>query len=212
MILRMGWPCKARRAMQLIEEGQAQEAADDPDVIIPDRIARPLLVSSNLMLITAMVAAAQSVWPLCASAAAVWVTSLLHWYAPRFSSFRRYLDYAAVASMVMVGGWIAVNHSRSFAWMLTYFVGLALIGVIFTVNETLYYFQLQRTPAGGHMTAGRDKLTGMLACLAPTQPGTAEQLWAYQRAMWVHLLCVHVLAAALANILLLFGLRPADSV
>ena len=99
MLLRSRWSLKTLQAMQLIEEGQAQ----DPDVIFPDRIARPLLFSSNLMLVTAVIAATRSVWPLCASATAVWVTSLLHWSAPRFSSWRRYLDYAAVASMVVVG-------------------------------------------------------------------------------------------------------------
>ena len=59
------------------------------------------------------------------------------------------------------------------------------------------------------MSASHDTpTTGVLACLAPTEPGTAARLWSYRRAMWVHLLCVHVLAAALANSLLLFGLQP----
>ena len=174
---------------------------DDPDVIIPDNIARPLLVSSNFMLGTAILAFTRGAWQLGAAATFCWITSLLHWHSPRFSSWRRKLDYAAVASVVAVGSWMAIASTRSAGWTTTYFAGLAVIGVIFATNETLYYYQLQRTPTGGKLSSSESSV----GCCAPTKPGTAARRWAYTRAVWVHLLCVHVLASALACVLLLFG-------
>ena len=107
-----------------------------PDVIIPDALARPLLVSSNLMLVTATLALARRIrsftWPLAAAAFFVWVTSLLHWHAPRFSSWRRKVDYVAVCAFICVGTWLAIAHARSAGWTAFYFVGLAVIGIIFT--------------------------------------------------------------------------------
>ena len=200
---------KARRPQILVEEGQTEEPVfDSNDVIIPDEIARPLLLSSNLMLITAIVAATYNVWSVCVSAIAVWLTSLLHWSAPRFSSWRRVLDYAAVGSMVVVGSWTAIRDAKSIGWTLVYFGGLALIGVIFVMNETLYYLQLQKTPAGGILSSSQvTAAAGKFACLAPTAPGTAARRFAYARAVWVHLLCIHVLASALAIVLITKGLN-----
>ena len=42
--------------MLMYQEEPVLTIEDDADVIIPDIIARPLLVSSNLMLLTAIVA------------------------------------------------------------------------------------------------------------------------------------------------------------
>ena len=180
---------------------------DGPDVIIPDKIARPLLVSSNLMVITAIIALTRGVWPLALAAMLVWITSLMHWHAPRFSSWRRYADYAAVACMIAVGSWVAIVQTRSSVWTITYFAGLSLIGVLFLCNETIYYYQLQRTPLGGQMRYQVSEAP-VVTCLTPTPPGSAARRWAYCRAAWVHLLCVHVLASALANVMLLYGLCP----
>ena len=182
---------------------------DDPDVIIPDSIARPLLVSSNLMIGTAVLAFTRGAWPLGGAAIFCWITSLLHWYSPRFSSWRRKADYAAVASVVAIGSWMAIVSTRSPEWTVTYFGGLAVIGIIFTTNETLYYFQLQRTPTGGMMSSSESSPLSEISsrCLAP-KAGTAARRWAYTRAVWVHLLCVHVLASTLACVLLLYGVCP----
>lgn len=202
----------------------------DPDVIIPDKIARPLLVSSNLMLIAAALAlrlpSRSFTWPLAAAATFVWVTSLLHWYAPRFSSWRRKLDYIAVCTYVGVGTWLAAAYARSIAWTAFYFTGLAVIGVIFTCNETLYYFQLQRTPVGGRFTAvgtqqpsdalpPSSAIAELARRLAPPATTAQGRRCAYRRTVWVHLLCVHVLASVLVCVMLEFGLiglggLPAD--
>ena len=140
---------------------------------------------------------------LAAAAVFVWATSILHWSAPRFSSWRRKLDYIAVASLVVVGSVLAIARSRSFAWARFYFGGLAGVGVIFGTNEALYYIQLQRYPTGGHYSS-EGPICGV-GCLASAPPGTAARQWAYRRTVWVHLLCVHVLSSTLACTLLWYG-------
>lgn len=181
---------------------------EDPDVIIPDRIARPLLVSSQLMLLTAYLAARIDAWALSAAAGLVWCTSLLHWSAPRFSSPRRWADYAAVILLVLVGGWLTVSCARSTGWAALFFAGLTAIGLLFAMNETLYYLQLQRTPVGARLSVGPASKSATLVCVQPTAPGSAARLHAYRRTVWMHLLCVHVLASVLADVLLLYGMDP----
>ena len=200
-------------------ESEAIVGDSDPDVIIPDSIARPLLVSSNLMLVVATLALAlRSQWPLAAAAVFVWVTSLLHWYSPRFSSWRRILDYMAVCTYVGVGTWLALRYARSTSWTAFYFSGLALIGIIFTANETLYYLQLQRTPVGGRFTSvqgsdasdARPPLSAagrLVRRFAPPLKAAEARRWAYRRTVWVHLFCVHVLASVLACLMVAFGLQ-----
>lgn len=183
------------------------DVEEDPDVIIPDDIARPLLYSSNLMLVTALLAGQRAAWPLAVVACAVWITSLLHWSAPRFSSWRRLLDYVAVASIIVVGSWTAVTRA-TLGWMLAYFAGLSIIGCIFAINETLYYHQLQRNPIGGRLNAELREERRRCECLKPAR-GVAARHRAYRRAVWVHLLCVHVLASALSCTLLVYGTRKA---
>ena len=88
-----------------------------------------------------------------------------------------------------------------------FFAGLAVIAVLFAVNETLYYLQLQRTPIGARLSLSPGTKAAALTCVEPTEAGSVARLRAYRRAVWVHLLCVHVLASALSNVLLLYGLQ-----
>lgn len=198
-------------AMQDGKSPSAQDEAwaslvqdEDPDVIIPFALARPLVASSNMMLGTAIVAMTVHEFVLAAAAVFVWATSILHWSAPRFSSWRRKLDYIAVASLIVVGSVLAIAPSRSFAWARFYFIGLAAVSIIFGTNEALYYIQLQRYPTGGHYSSG-GAICGV-GCLASAPPGTAARQWAYRRTVWVHLLCVHVLSSTLACTLLWYGI------
>ena len=205
------------------EDGfQAFHDEEDPDAIIPDHLARPLLFSSNLMLLTAYLAARIDAWLFAATAVLVWVTSLLHWSSPRFTSWRRYADYSAVISLVVVGSWLVVSRARSSGWVALFFAGLTAIGLLFAMNETLYFLQLQRTPsgafsprrgAGGGGGAGGDRSAfpgtkvAALACMEPVAPGSAACVHVYRRTAWVHLLCVHGLASVLADVLLLYGIE-----
>ena len=216
-------PCTSAETPWEPRQADLELGDADLDIVIPDAIARPLVWSSNLMLVTAVVAlvnpARIHTWPLAASAIFTWITSLLHWHSPRFSSWRRKLDYLAVIVYIGVGTWMSVTRSRSAAWTAFFFIGLAVIGAIFTANETLYYLQLQRTPVGGRLQVARSRSasseeaqdTPLVARLAqhfapPLTTATARR-YAYKRTTWVHLLCVHVLASVVSCLMLIYGIR-----
>ena len=172
---------------------------NDSDVIIPDDISSYLVVSAHLLLLNCIVALVYSLYVLGALLLCVYLTSIIHWSKPRFSSIWRVIDYIFVAGTIGYGTYLSTT--LSVAYMITWLVGLSVVGLIFATNETLYYYQLQRTPTGGKLSSSESSV----GCCAPTKPGTAARRWAYTRAVWVHLLCVHVLASALACVLLLFG-------
>lgn len=204
------------------------------DVIIPDEIARPLVVSSHLMLATALLSVLRAEYGIAVTCVLVWVTSILHWRAPRYSSPRRYIDYIAVLVSVAYGSFLACTRVRrcgtsamrrmsekvfiacftccpdhdsgsdccSRDWTVIWFGGLAGILFIFACNETAFYLQVSRSPTGNEtlLTLSNPK------CLPPTSPGSNARLNVYRRAVWVHLLCIHLLTNLLAAALVVWGL------
>ena len=221
--------------VDLQEQGLPGATDAESDVIIPDKVARPLLVSSNLLLVTAVIALRYNELGIACTSAAVWITSLLHWVAPRFSSPRRYLDYIAVSAALLYGSYVATTrairlgcgrpilkpsrprrtrtthlrrsahalslHVRSPAWTYTWFGGLALITFVFICNETAFYLQVMRSPTGKSTLATLQNPS----CLPPTTPWSPARYAVYRRAVWIHLVCVHVLANALATVLVVWG-------
>ena len=189
---------------------------DDPDVIIPDRLALPLLVSSHLLLVTSIVSIVYGRYVLSAVVFFVYVTSVLHWREPRFSSWFRILDYIAVATSVGYGCYVATTLQRPYE--LAWFIGLScVVAPIFITNETFYYIQVMKDPTGKNTihldndqstkdhtdTVSSASITiedGEVPCCSyqPTKPFTEHREWVYKRTMLVHLICVHVFANALA--------------
>ena len=183
------------------------EYIEDPDAVFPDVHARPLVVSSQLLLISSAaafyVAAKRGVmigFGVGAALLFLYITSVCHWHKPRFSSVARILDYAAVVTAVTVGSAAAVTATTP-AWIAVWFVGLALIAAIFAVNETLNYVRVMK--AGGGEGLATDGLWGFL----PTKPNTPERDAVCRRTATVHMLLIHVLATALALALIIGGLR-----
>ena len=111
---------------------------EDPDVVIPDLNARPLVVSSHLLLVTAIVAAVYQFWILFAVNLFVYITSVLHWRRPRFSTCERKLDYTAVLTNIIYGTIFSMSLN-TLEYKIVWFAGLFLIGVLFCINEVIYY-------------------------------------------------------------------------
>jgi len=83
---------------------------DDPDVIIPDKISRPLVISAHLLLVTAGVSVFRDKrYDLASVLLAVYITSIFHWSAPRFSSISRRADYLAVCTAVSYGTYVSTT-------------------------------------------------------------------------------------------------------
>lgn len=197
-------------------------SAEDPDVIIPPRYSRWLVVSATLFLVVGAVSAAYAalyhwahLWICVALSFALWLTSVLHWYKPRFSTYIRRIDYMAVGANLGWASYVAavdVSTGLAVAW----FVGIGVVGVVFALNETSYYYQVMRTVSGKTASKSSGKAQSPLmgeagrssCCLSafpPTQPGSDERNAVYQRVVAVHLICVHVTASALALALIIAG-------
>lgn len=116
------------------------EQHDDPDVIIPFRLSRPLVYSAHLLLINGIVALVFGDYGLFAVLFFVYCTSIVHWSKPRFSAIARFVDYFAVLCAVTYGSVFVVlleeqNVKEAQSLITMWFVGLCIIAVIFVCNE-----------------------------------------------------------------------------
>ena len=199
---------KDEKDLSFIED---QISSDDPDIIIPVEIARPLVVSSHLLLVTAIVAAIYHFWILCAVNLFVYITSVIHWSNPRFSSCERKFDYIAVLSNIIYGTIFALSL-KTVEFKIIWFVGLFIIGSLFCINEvfchlyhiknkyfnnilllqTIYYLQVMKSVTGEDL----DQTDSYFASWA-TKPNSPEREKGYIRAVWMHLFSVHVLGNVL---------------
>lgn len=167
----------------------------DPDVVIPDRVARPCLASSQVFLLLSALCATRGYYGLGVVSFTLYVTSVNHWRKPRMTSWRHYVDLLAVAGTAVYGSWCAATRAKDTTWMVVWFAGLGTILACFIANETCYFYQV----LGGEKRS---------RCVAWTAPGTEERHRAYARAMWTHLACVHVASGALAMVVVAWGLEP----
>lgn len=103
--------------------------SDADDVIIPDDIARPLVYSSWLLFATSVAAGLRGEAGLSLVTFLVFVTSILHWSSPRFSSWRRYADYFAVVFAIAFASWLASYRTVSDFWRLLWYYGSASLGL-----------------------------------------------------------------------------------
>lgn len=106
---------------------------DDIDVVIPDHIAFPLVISSHLLLVTSIIALIYNDYGLFAVIFILYLTSVNHWRKPRFSRIARVLDYLAVVTAIAYGSYFSVTLSKPYT--ISWFCGLAVIGIIFAINE-----------------------------------------------------------------------------
>lgn len=197
---------------QVLVEGLTADE-NDPDVIIPKRLSVYLVYSAHLLLITSSLSLAFAVkyhWTVLFGVAALcfflYGTSIWHWREPRFSSLVRRLDYLAVFSSLALASYVACTLSAT--WVIVWFVGLSAIGAIFATNEYLYYHQVMRRLDGGSGTP--DAEAACCGYFRPTAPCTEERERVYRRTTFVHLVCVHVLANALAMALIIGGESTRD--
>jgi len=198
------------------EKETAKVCSDDPrfvqqfddDVIVQDAVARPLVFSSQLFLGVAVACAVRRYWGLFACSLTVWVTSTNFWRAPRFSSWRRRADWLAVIATFAYTSVLASTRVVRRAWTVVWFVGLGMLLVCFTVNESLCNFRLGTLPSGSYGDAFWSRSLG----LKPTDVGTLERHRALQANVWRHFFCVHVWGATLAFLLILAGLQGRQKV
>ena len=92
----------------------------------------------HLLLIVAIVAAVYHFWILFAVGIFVYVTSILHWRQPRFSTIERKLDFFAVATNIVYGSIFAMSLN-GIEYKIVWFTGLFVIGIIFVTNEVIIF-------------------------------------------------------------------------
>ena len=167
----------------------------DKDVVIPDQIARPCLVSGQLFLLLAVLSFIRGYYVLGAFAAVLYFTTMNHWRKPRMTSWRHHVDLLAVAGTAIYGCYLAATKTKTATWTAIWFAGLSMVALCFIYNEMTYFYQV----LGEKRTC---------SCAKWTAPGTEERERAYQRATWTHLICIHVGSGSLALLVVLWGLDP----
>jgi predicted NodU family carbamoyl transferase len=160
-------------------------------------------LTSQALLALVAAAFAAGYGGLAASTLALYGTSVKHWRKPRYGSFARRLDLAAVAANVVYATVLACTRATSRAWTATWLVGVGGIAAVFVANEAVFALQLRapaaKRDAGDATRRGADWATA---------PGTPQRSGVYRRNAAVHGGCVHVLASALGCAMVSKGLRP----
>ena len=153
----------------------------------------------------------------------VYITSVWHWHNPRFSSIARKADYIAVFSAIVFGSYVATTLTLTL--ILVWFIGLVIIGIIFAINEYIYYTEMKKSINGNDLlglgsicqidnspNANEEFIDLEKGLVANTDTNTntnglsiEQKTRIYTRATWVHLICVHVLANSLALTLIIAG-------
>ena len=151
----------------------------------------------------------------------VYITSVWHWHNPRFSSIARKADYIAVFSAIVFGSYVATTLTLTL--ILVWFIGLTIVGLIFAVNEYIYYTEMKKSINGNDLlglgsicqtdnspNANEEFIDlekGLVDSITDTNTNmsTEQKTRIYTRATWVHLICVHVLANSLALTLIIAG-------
>ena len=185
-------------------ENGAYAQHDDDDVIIPDHLSKWLVLSAQLLLVSAILAFVYSFSVMGYLLVAVYITSIWHWRAPRFSSWARLFDYGAVAAAVVYASYLSTTLRE--VYTVTWFVGLAFIAFLFATNEYAYYVQVGRDPLGGEGTGMSNNLFG----LPYAARNTKEREGVFRRTVFVHLVAVHVAANALALTIIVGGATSSD--
>ena len=113
-------------------------------VVIPADLARPIVYSSQLILLTALFAALSRMWLFCALSIALWFTSWNFWRDPRMG-WRRNMDYVMVATNLIYG--TVVAFYQPLVYCLGWFGFILLLAVVFGGNETKFWLNNAKTRA-----------------------------------------------------------------
>jgi hypothetical protein len=168
------------------------------DDVIPHRITKKTtFLSSWLLLVSACIGYIYSFYVVASLLVIVWLTSIIHWWSPHFSTIIRRCDFLAVFATLIYGTYFTVRYVSQ-PYVLAWIISLSIIAVVFVGNESLYFIRTSRAQSGAEADYGPWGF-GEWATAAGTQ--------AREDALWLtavtHSLCVHVFANALCIIILI---------
>jgi|Dee2metaT_26_FD_contig_111_792_length_756_multi_3_in_0_out_0_1 hypothetical protein len=189
-------PLVGSEGVHLVDMEREYAQHDDDDVIIPDHLSKWLVLSAQLLLVSAIFAFVYGFTIMGCLLLAVYITSIWHWRAPRFSSWARLFDYGAVAAAVVYASYLSTTLGE--VYTVTWFAGLGCIASLFATNEYAYYVQVGRDPSGGEGTEGKEGASNNLLGLPYAARNTKEREGVFRRTVIVHVIAVHVAANALA--------------
>jgi hypothetical protein len=164
----------------------------DPEMIVPDDISIALVVSSHLLIITAVVAYIKKYETIASLMLFVYVTSILHWRHPRFNTIIRKIDVCGVGTSITFGSYLStfLPLKLTIGW----FVGVAVILSAYLIKKMVYVLCIPKSD-------GNFRIQSKYA----TQPYTQERHNAYRLYTYIHLICVHVFANALSLFMIMEG-------
>ena len=152
------------------------------EFIIPPLLCRPLVITSTLPLVPAAIALTRTLrrhvreaqgFGLAVLSVALVASSVAHWSSPKWKSTFRFVDLGVVATSVAYGSWCAgtvVNGMYAMTW----WIGMGIVGVVFTANEIGYYRALQR--------------------FREMKTSSKRMRWTCVRTVWTHLVAAHLMS------------------
>jgi len=171
-------PCASRRDER--DERTLTEQLDE--FIIPPALCRPLVVTSVLPLVPAAIALTRTLrrhvreaqgFCLAVLSVTLVASSIAHWSSPKWKSTFRFFDLGVVATSVAYGSWCAGTVVDGM-FAMTWWIGMGVVGVVFTANEVTYLRELKR--------------------FREMKVSTSRMRWTCVRTVWTHLFAAHLMS------------------
>ena len=124
------------------QEGEEEEEAKISSYIIEPKVARPILVVSQLMLVTIVHGLFRQAYGAALMGTLLYISSINFWRSPE-KGWRRNLDYFCVALSFIYFTLLAVRLGGDY--VLVWFIGRGVIAAIFAVNETKFWLNDSKT-------------------------------------------------------------------
>jgi len=162
------------------------------DLIMPKHISRYAYYSATFFLLNSLLAFYLKYYVTCVLLVIVYITTILHWSEITKHSTIRIIDIIFV--VLTITNWTLFDLKRIHPlgkkiWYIT----LIIMFVVFTLNETLFYYQVLKH-SDKYVENGVPYKKWHYFTFEYTNPNTKSRNLSYYRCAFTHLLIVHILS------------------
>jgi hypothetical protein len=173
----------------------------DISILIPQHISRRAFISAPLLLYNSVLAYSLNYKIICILLGSVYITTILHWNAVKYSSKIKTIDTVlaniTILHLTFVDSYRFCPDHQQY-WMYVFYI---ILGG-FAMNEYLLYMQVTRF-SNTVVYVENTYTKWPLSLLNYTNPNTYERELAYYRSTYTHMFFVHIVPSVIS---FLFGI------
>lgn len=167
---------------------------EDAEILVPQHISRNACVSIQCFLLVSILAYHLEYYYVFVHMIFMYTFSLLHWRRVYRTSLIKKIDTFIAFSFNII--FTIRDSARFYEFRVLWFLTVAIIAGMFTLNETLLYYQILYPREMPEMIVYTDRRVQWIMnyfSLTYTKPNTAAREWAYYRSVYTHMMFLHFL-------------------